>query len=341
MLGVATSLTAGALRYDTHSSQVVVRRGLLPIIDRVEYRLLRGVRLDAVVGDDLSLDLDGGEGAETVFTGTVAAVQRGFLDARVVGLAGAAALAAYRPAQTLEQLTVGDVVGQLCGDVDVQADVGAGPTLARYVANGQATALDLVVRLLHLAGQVAGFDADGTLVGYESEPAAERALRYGREIVAVETSAPPRAAAARVVVGEGAGSPDAANALWPVGDFWAGGAPAPGPDARLWIAPEIRTTSDAETAGAAWGARHAAAQANVRLRCWLLPAMAPNDLVEVRDAPDDLGIGKVRVRQVVHRVDPARGATTDIWGYDDGAAQSAMSSASLLGAAAGLAGGLL
>jgi hypothetical protein len=38
----------------------------------------------------------------------------------------------------------------------------------------------------------------------------------------------------------------------------------------------------------------------------------------------------------VHRIDPARGATTDIWGYDDGAA-----SEGLAGALAGLLGGLL
>jgi hypothetical protein len=336
MLGVTASLTAGDLRYDTHGAHVAVRRGLLPIIDRAEFRVPRSVQVDAAAGDDMTLALDGGEGAEDVFTGTVATVRRSLLGASIVGHGGAAALAAYRPAQTLEELAVGDAVGRLCGDAGVEADVGDGPTLAHYVANGQATALDLVVRLLHLAGQVAAFDAGGTLVGYEDEPATERALRYGREIVAVDVSTPPSGGVGAVVVGEGAGGPDASNALWPIADFWAGGAATPGPEARVVVAPELRTTGDAEAAGTAWGSRQVAAWATVRLRCWLLPAVAPNDLVEVQDAPEDVGVGKVRVRQVVHRIDPARGATTDIWGYDDGAA-----SEGLAGALAGLLGGLL
>src|SRR5438045_4169306 len=97
MLGIAASLTVGNLRSDTHGAAVVVRRGLLPIVDRLEYRLPRSVRLEAAPGDDLSLDLDGGEGAETVFTGTVSGVGHDLVGASILGHNGGAALAAFRP----------------------------------------------------------------------------------------------------------------------------------------------------------------------------------------------------------------------------------------------------
>jgi hypothetical protein len=334
MLTVGASLTAGNLRYDTHGASVVVRRGMLPIVDRMEYRLPRGVRLEAEPGDDLQLDLDGGEGAETVFTGTVTGVGHDLLGARIVGHNGGASLAAFRPSDSFEDLSVGDVVRQLCADVGVAAQVADGPTLARCVLNARSTALDEVTRLLHLAAQTASFDGSGRLIGFEDEPGEERALRYGREVVAADVSGPAPDAATRVVTGEGAGDPGASNALWPVSDFWAGGAPAPGVDTRLRTAHEIRTTDDADTAGAAWSARHAAAQTPIRLRCWLLPAIAPNDLLHVQEAPEDLGALDVRVRQVVHRIDPSNGATTDVWGFDDGAGQDMLGS--LLGAIGGL-----
>ena len=335
MLKVAASLTAGNLRYDTHGATVMLRRGLLPIVDRMEFRLPRGVRLETVPGDDLTLDLDGGERAETVFTGAVGGVVRELAGARVFGHNGGAALAAFRPSGSFADLTVGDVVSQLCGEIGVHANVADGPTLARYVGCARSTALDEVTRLLHLAGQVAAFDVEGTLTGFEGEPSEERALLYGREVVSVEVSGPAPEAAKRVVTGEGAGASGASNALWPVSDFWAGGAPSPGPDARLRIVHEIRTTADADAAGAAWAARHAGALRSIRLGCWLLPAIGPNDLLQIQDAPEDLGLGGIRVRQVIHRIDPRRGASTEVWGYDDAAAQGT------LGALLGAVGGLL
>ncbi len=337
MLGVAASLTAGSLRYDTHALGLTLRRGVLPIVDRLVVGLPAGVRFEAAPDDDVILDLDGGEGAETVFTGTVTAVTHEPSGPRLQAHGGARLLARYRPSLSLEQVTVGDVAGQLCDDagVDVAGMIG-GPTLARYVATARSTALDELVRLLHLGAATAAFGGDGALTAREGEPAAERALLYGREIRSVRATGAPATPATAVVVGEGAGDPGSPQGLWHTSDFWAGGAPAPGPDARRRVAHELRTTSDAEAAGAAWGGRRIAELTPVLLRCWLVPAIGPGDLVHVQDAPDHLPIGAVRVREVVHRVDPAGDATTEIRGYDDGAA-----SEGLLGALAGLAGSLL
>jgi hypothetical protein len=214
--------------------------------------------------------------------------------------------------------------------------------MARYVAPARSTALAEVARLLDLAGASAAFHGDGTLVVVAGDPVSKLALRYGREVLDTRADAPATPPAAEyVVVGEGAGSPGSGQGLWPTSDFWAGGAADPGPDARRRAAHEIGTVADARAAGAAWAARQAADRAPVRLRCRLAPAVVPDAAVELQDAPDDLGVEAIRVRHVVHRIDPLRGAVTDLRGHDAGAAGAGGLLGGLSTSIAGAAGGLL
>lgn len=336
---VTASVTLGALRYDSHVAALRLRRGLVPIVDRLDVTLPRGVRFEAVAGDDAVCDLDGGDGAETAFTGTVTAVRPTLHGTDVVCHGGAARLARHRPSLSLEQVTVGDVIARLCTDAGASTgDLEDGPALARYVATARSTALDEAARLLGLAGADGWFDSDDTLHS-SAEPASEVALRYGRELVSARGSGAPEPGGDFVVVGEGAGDPGSAQGLWPIADFWAGGAPAAGPGVRLRAAHELRTTDDAGAAGAAWAARDAAARSPVRLRCWLLPALGPGTAITLAEVPGDLPVGTIRVRQVIHRIEPARAAVTDLWGHDEGAAGAGLGD--LLGGLAGAVGGLL
>jgi len=340
MLAVTHSLTLGSLRYDSHLAALTVRRGVLPIVDRLDASLPRGVRVDAAAGDPVELTLDGGDGSEVVFTGTVTSVRRDLATIVVVAHGAGHTLARYRPSVSLEQVTAGDVVTQLCGDAGVSvAEVESGPTLARYVALARATALEEVVRLTHLSAATATVTATDEL-RTSTEPAAERRLRWGREPLTVTVAGAAAATGAFVVAGEGAGEPGASNGLWPTDDFWAGGAPAPGPQARWRVDHDVRSTSDATTAGDAWAARDAEARTPVRLRSWLLPALGPDDSVEIAEGPDDLGLAAIRVRQVVHRLQPGRPAVTDIWGHAAGAG-AAGGAGGLLGALASAVGSLL
>lgn len=317
MLVVAHELSIGTLRYDSHLEALVVRRGVLPIVDRLDAVLPRGVRVDAAPGDDVALSLDAGEGSVKAFTGTVASVRRGSRSTTIVARAASHRLARYRPSVSLEQVTVGDVIARLCDDVGVATDdVDAGPTMARYVAIARSTALDEVARLAGLAGATAVVTASGALRA-AAEPTSEVRLTFGREVLDIEGAAPADSTGTFAVGGDGSGEPGASNGLWPTADFWAGGAPAPGPDSRRRAAHELRSTDDATVAGDAWAARDLGARSPGRLCCWLQPSLSPGDSLEVAGAPDDLASGSMLVRQVAHRIEPGAAALTDVWCWAD------------------------
>ena len=313
MLVVAHELRIGSLRYESHVEGLVVRRGVLPIVDRLDVAVPRTVRIDAGPGDDVALSLDAGEGSVDVFTGTVASVRRGPRSTTIVARAASHQLARYRPSLSLEQITVADVITRLCADVGLDTeDVDEGPTLARYVAIARSTALDEVARLAGLAGATATITASGALRA-AAEPASEVRLTFGRELLDVDGAATADDSETFTVAGEGAGAPGAPNGLWPTDDFWAGGSPTPGPGHRRRIVHELRSTDAASVAGDAWAARDLAARSPGRLLCWLQPAMSPGDSLEVADAPDDLAFGPMRIRQIVHRIEPRAAATTEVW----------------------------
>ncbi len=321
MLVVAYSLTVGSLRYDTQAAALVLRRGVLPIVDRLDVAMPRRVRVDAAAGDEVTLSLDAGDGSADVFTGTVGSVRRGPTMTTIVARGAAHALARHRPSISLEQVTVGEVIVQLCGDVGVDtAEIDDGPTLARYVAAARSTALDEVARLAGLAGATATVTASGA-VRATTSPSAETRLTYGREVLDVDVAAPGGDEVAFTLVGDGAGEPGTPSGLWPTDDFWAGGARDAGPGVRRRVDHELRSTGDATLAGDAWTARDAAARTPARLRCWLQPSLAPGDRLDVAGAPDDLGLGPLHVRQVVHSIEPGGAAITEVWGAH-GAADS-------------------
>ncbi len=341
MLAVAAELTVGDKLYKTHVQSLRLRRGLLPIVDRLDVRLPAGVQLDASPGDDVSLDLDGGDGKTTVFTGKLSSLARSLAGPRLTAHHGALLLGRYRPSVTLEQVTIGDVIKQLCGDVSVDTgDIEDGPTLALYVADGRSTALDEVSRLARLAGCDASFDSDGKVGVFargSNGPGGQVALKYGRELSAVVSEHLLPDDSSRTVVGDGAGGPDSSLRRWPIVDFFSGGADDPGPSALRRAAPELRTVSDARAAGQAWSGRAADLEKTVRMRAWLLPALMPGTSVQLQELPDDVSLSAFQVSQVSHVID-ARGAFTDVWGYE---ASGASGGGGLLGAAINAVGGLL
>jgi hypothetical protein len=337
MLRIGVSLVLGSALYDQHVIALRLRRGRLPALDRLEALLPAPVKLDARPGDDVSLELDGGEGATLVFTGMLTGLGRAGTAVRITAHGGAFQLARYRPAVTLETVTTGDVITQLCADAGVDTGtIDSGPTMALYAADGRATALAEIPRLAWLAGGQAAFDGEGRLFATsDGGPGEDMALRYGRELLDAEVFEVVPDETELAIVGEGAGAATSPKGRQVVVDFFKGSAPAPGPDARLRASPELRTVDDAQSAAAAWTARRAAAESPVRFTAWLLPALAPGARVEIQDAPAHLGLSECRVEQVVHTVEAARGARTRVWGTRQTEAGGA------LGALAGAVGGLL
>lgn len=338
MLAVGVALTVGSRRYDQHCAALRLRRARLPALDRLEMLLPAGVTFDAAAGEDVSLELDGGDGAATVFTGRLSEVRRGLDGLRLTAHNGGLALARYRPTLALEQSTAGEVIASLCGDAGVDLGEHAdGPALALYAADGRSTALQEIARLALLAGAGAGFDGDGRLhVTEDGGPGGERAMRYGRELLEVELGQGLEDEAGLTVVGEGGGKPSSPEGRWVIADFLRGGGAEAGPEARRLARPEIRTPEDAGLAAAALTQRRAAAAAPVRLVTWLDPHLEPGMRLELADMPPEVPLGECRVRQLVSTVSPAGGAVSEVWASGQVAGPS-----SLLGDLLGALGGLL
>jgi hypothetical protein len=337
MLNVAISLTLGNRLYEQHCHAMRLRRTQLAALDRLEIVLPVAATFDAEPGADCSLDIDGGDGAATVFTGQITRVRYTLSGLYIEAQNGGLALARYRPSVSFEQQTIGDIINNLCSDVDVDlASNIDGARLALYVADGRATAAQEIARLALLAGAAGGFDGDGSLhVNEDGGPGGELALRFGRELLAGQTDNRLADDSAITVVGEGAAEASSDRGRWIITDFLRGGGSQAGPDARTIARPELRTTDDTEFAAAALTQRRAAGEAQVRLRTWLHPELQPGMRLEFADMPEQLPLQECRIRQVVSTISPSRGATTEVW------ATGQVSGASAFGALPGGLGGLI
>lgn len=306
-------LTLGDARYDVHAAALTAALGLLPRAGTARCLLPAAVDLDAAPGDDAVLVLDSGDEEADVLTGTVRAVRRGLRGVEVMVADAGAALAAFRPATTYEALSLGDVIENLAADAGVTTELrmSRDTRLPHYVAHPARTAAEHVAALAALGGAHAFVDAAGTLVVQDvPEGRPDRALRYGRELLAYEVAEAAPAGAAPTVLGTGpAGSADAPEARVPSFDRLPAGAPAAGADARWLAAPVLRTPEGATTATEAAARRRGAEAERVRAEAFLLPGLRPGALLEVQDVPGASG-GPWVVARVRHDVHPQRGART-------------------------------
>jgi prophage tail gpP-like protein len=335
-LAPIASVDLGSFRYATHAANVTVSLGLLPAVSSFRVRLPAGTPVDAKPGDPAVLRMDGGEGEETVLTGTVHAVRR-LLDGTVVtGGDASAALAALRSGSTFERMSAADVIQSLSAEagVDVQASVDL--RLAAYVAGQQRTAAEHVAYLAGLGGAIAFTTGDGALSVIPRPDEAEVALLYGREIREYrETDREP--GPMRAAIGAGpAGTPDAPDALKHTLTGLPGDAPEAGPDAVRQGVGLLRTPSAATSATEALTKAAAAESVRFRASCFLLPALRPGTVIQVQELPSPLTGGPWLIERVVHRLDRNSGGRTVLEGTT-----ASPPSEGLLGALAGAIGGLL
>jgi hypothetical protein len=337
-LSPTASLELGSLGYTAHVAEVLVTLRLLPGVNSFSAVLPREAELDAAPGDPAKLELDGGEGAETVLTGTVRALRHGLRSTRAIAADGGADLAALRPNATYERQDAKAVIRALASDAS--ADVGrldVDLAMAAFVAHQGRTASEHVAALAELAGAVAGFDADGALVVAAPASAADVALRHGRELVACEVDGWPGPAGAPAPVGFGpAGSPQAPGALRHTLAVLPSSAPAAGPSAVRLPAAVLRSPTAATNAGLAASTRHGSQGARLRGRGFLLPTLRPGSVLDVQDLPAPLSGGPWLVTAVTHRLHPHEGGSTTFEARSAGGA-----GAGLLGAALSAVGGLL
>jgi hypothetical protein len=337
-LSPIASLELGSLGYTAHIAELHVTLRLLPGVNSFSAALPREAELDAAPGDPARLELDGGEGAQTVLTGTVRALRHGLRSTRAVAADGGADLAALRPNATYERQDARAVIRALASDAG--ADVGrldVDLAMAAFVAHQGRTAAEHVAALADLAGAVAGFDADGALGAAAPAPVADVALRHGRELVACEVDGWPGPPAQPSPVGFGpAGTPQAPGALRHTLAVLPAGAPAAGASAVRVPAAVLRSPTAATAAGLAAGGRHAAEGARLRGRAFLLPGLRPGAVLDVQDLPAPLSGGPWLVTAVTHRLHPLEGGSTTFEARSAGGL-----GAGLAGAALSALGGLL
>jgi hypothetical protein len=341
LLAPAYSVTIGSKRWTEQAVRIDVRLEAAPLLDHVTVRFPATAPVDASTGDPVTLELDGGEGSSDVFTGAVASIRRDARTTTVTAVDAGGSLAAFRPATTFEQSTVGTVIGELCADAGVDTGtIEDGPTLPFYAADPARTALEHVARLAGWAGALASVNAAGALeapVVSGADP--DVALRYGRDVLAlesVELAAPLRGF---VVAGE-AGSGDAGQpeALRPTSDFFGGRRPDGPSRTSVWsYEPALRTAAAARTASASLSRLYASSRRRTLLHALLAPRLRPGTVLEVQDVPDGLPGGPFWLDRVSHSLGAA-GATTcaRLWAGGD-----SFDPSGLLGSLAGAVGGLL
>lgn len=334
------TITLGNLRYSEQAIAVAVTLTTLPGVNTFTVTLPAEVRLDAVPDDDGILELDGGEGTETVMTGKVRSLRRGLLTTEVSVGDASVDLARLRPGKTFEKQSAKDVIRGLAGEVAVSVDVlDVDVPLAAYVAHQDRTAAEHIAYLSRLGGAIAAVNGDGKLrVMPWPEAQAEQALRYGRELLAYEVREQPGPAVRHLVIGHGsAGSADAPDALRPSLGPLPSDAPAIGKDAIWQPAAVLRTPKAATTASTAADIIAGAQAKRVRARCFLLPKLRPGTVIEVQDLPHNLSGGPLLVIRVTHRFKPGTGGTTVF----EGVSSEGGGLGGLLAAALGAVGGLL
>jgi hypothetical protein len=306
------SATLGNLRYDAQAIACSACLDLLPRGSSARLTLPGSVRFEAAPGDEASLQLDGGEGANAVLGGQVRRVRRDVTTIEVeLGDAGAA-LSAYRPACSFEKQSAAQIIRKLAADVSLRpGTLDLDLDLPAYIAHPGRNAAEHVAELARLAGAFAATGDDGSLeVRAMPEGPADSALRFGREILQYTVSDEAVANGQTFAIGAGpAGSASAPDALRPATGFLPASAGEGGPGVIRLPTPVLRTPAAAAGASDAFSRSASARGKRLAAVCFLLPALRPGQVIEVQDLPEPLAGGPWFVTRVEHRVEHGAGQT--------------------------------
>jgi len=312
MLRPAYSLTIGSQVWTQQALEIDLHLASAPQAEQLIVRLPAAAPLDAGPDDQVTLELDGGEGSSRVFGGVVASVSRRFHTVVVKASGALARMARYRPAITFENVTSGTVIEGLASDAGIPTGtIEDGVMLAYYAADPSRTALEHAARVAAWSGAQLTSDSDGAVCARIINAAsAETALLHGREIIDLSIEEGPEPETVTVAGESGASSDSAPEALRPTTDAFAGNRPpGPGLGEAWFFEPALRTASAMATAGAARQRMLSSAQQCGRMETFLLPGLRPGTVVELKELPTGMSGGPFWLSDVRHRLSPA-GATT-------------------------------
>lgn len=278
--------------------------------------------------DAVSVELDGGDGLQTVFTGTVAEAAAHATGQRIVAHGHFAPLGRCELEAAYDSVSADFIVKDLLGKAGATAGtVAAGPDLAAWTLQRGPSALGHLRRLALLSG--ADLYADGRGAIHCAVPrsgAADHRFSFGENVLRVQLARRVPAFDSIEVWGEGAdqGTDKAhwlSTDLAPVSAQAAVAADGSVQAGKLGQRPlrlregALRSNGAVEAVAKAWAARVAAGRIEGSVEVFAAPAVLPGDLVGLDKLPDDhpaaaLVDGPLRVRSVRHELDRQRGAVT-------------------------------
>ena len=264
--------------------------------------------VDVEAGADAEVKLGYGDDLETVFAGTISAVERAPRGLLVEGLAATAALSTARVGRSYVGQTVADVVNDLVSSAGGTAgEVSASTTLSAYHVDERRSAWTHVRELARLsrAAELSS-GGDGSLNFRPVKTGtADHTLRHGADLVAWDVGPRGGAGPAVSVVPFGAASEEG-TAKWHIVLREPEGSSPSGP---VVVAAALRDRDAAQALTDALAARSARGTAGGSLLLVGDGSIRAGDLVELTDMPSGED-GVLRVVSVAHLLAPTTGFRT-------------------------------
>ncbi|MBS0347257.1 MAG: hypothetical protein JSR69_12460 [Proteobacteria bacterium] len=283
-------------------------------------------------GDPVTVELDAGDGAQTVFTGTVTGTEVRATGQTVIAHGALAELGRSEVEGAYDSVSADFIIKDLIGKVGAAAgSISKGPELSGWALHRGPTALGHLRRLALLCGADLFAGGDGKIhCAVPKAGAADHHFKFGETVIRLDVHQRSPAFDSIEVWGEGAASAKGADkAHWLSTDLAGVSAKAAvGSDGqvqagKLGARPfrlregALRSGESVEAVAKAWATSLAARLLGGSLEVFAAPKVQPGDLVAIDNLPADhaaaslLGQGStLRVRQVRHRLDRQRGTLT-------------------------------
>lgn len=326
LLSPTYRITLGDQRIDMNSEplastlvRIEIRRDMAPLIDRFDLTVARVGALAPERGDEAEIQLGfAGEGQtpETVMTGTVDEVDAGPERVRIVGFGAGSRLGRSRGNEVFRDKTAAQIVTALSDAAGTtMSRTGTSEVLPYYVADARRSRFSHMAELARLTGFDLYLDTEDALV-FEPFGNGRRVfpLDLGEDVLNYRVERTEPHAGQVQAWGESPGASAGAESWsWLAKDFEPQRGQAGSGDPLLLLEHSaLRTAEAAQRAADALLTR----LLNRRIRgCVTVlgnPEIQLGDAIQLRNMPDDDLNATFQVRGVHHRMDKARGFTTQI-----------------------------
>lgn len=339
VLTVDYSIQVGGLRASASDPlasasliQARVDRGMDGHVGRALLRLHPFEQDLPAPGDPVTIELDGGEGAATVFTGEVSLARVTAQGLEVLAADGLSRAGQHEVEGLFEEQTVGAIVKDLLGRAGAEpGEIEDGPTLPRVALHAGVRALQHLRALAELASLDLWTDGEGKVhLAAPAEGGADESLTWGETLLALDLCQAAAAPDGWAVWGEGAaGTKGKDRAHWLATDLsnvkgsaaitregagWKVEAGAAGARSTRRCLGLVRSAELAEALARAAATARAARPVLGTLDALGAPSLEPGQRIAVSGLPADHASGALadrplRVRAVRHTLD-GRGLLT-------------------------------